>query len=85
MDAPANSIVETIGFANPPVVKVDVALAATVVICTAVAAPPPHIIPKAQLNKVELSDGITETVIIVPAIPAAGVAIESRTLSNHGT
>ena len=77
------SRVDTTGFAIPPVVVVDAALVTVVPVWTIPAAPLPAIIANAHF-----ANGgnplTTATIRMAPAINAAGVAIESSTLSSQG-
>src|SRR6056297_3182619 len=77
------STVETIGFANPPVVPVDVNLPAALAPLMAVAVPPPAIMAKDQLTTGSKLAAV-DTTTAVPAIPANGMAILSKTLSTQG-
>ena len=75
------SIVETTGFAIPPVVAVDAKRVAPELPATAAAVPPPAIIAKAQVIT-GLKSATVETITAVPAIAAKGIAIESKALST---
>ena len=77
------SIVDTIGFAIPPVVAVDANLVAPELPATAAAVPPPAIIAKAQVIA-GLKSATVDTITAVPAIAANGMAIESKRLSTYG-
>ena len=74
------SIVETTGFAIPPVVVVEANLVAPELPATAAAVPPPAIIAKAQVIT-GLKSATVDTITAVPAIAANGIAIESKRLS----
>lgn len=82
---PINSPVATTKLPRPPVVAVETPRAATVLICTAPAVPPPIIIAAAQVANCDISPLLTAIVLSVPATTAAGVAIVSKRLSIHGT
>src|SRR6056297_4355769 len=77
------STVETIGFANPPVVPVDVNLPAAFAPLMAVAVPPPAIMANDQVTTGSKFAAV-DTTPAVPAIPAKGIAILSRALSTQG-
>jgi len=77
------STVETIGFANPPVVPVDVNLPAAFAPLMAVAVPPPAIMANDQVTTGSKFAAV-DTTTAVPAIPAKGIAILSRALSTQG-
>jgi len=77
------SKVETMGFAIPPVVAVDVSLPAAFAPFIAEAVPPPAIMAKDQVttgSKLATVDTITA----VPAMAARGKDIVSKALSTHG-
>lgn len=77
------SMVETTGFATPPVVAVDVSLPAALAPLMAVAVPPPAMIAKDQvITGSKLAT--VETITAVPAIAAKGIAKESKALSTQG-
>lgn len=78
-----NSMIDTIGFAKPPVVPVDKALVATVPICIVPEEPPPAMVARVHFRAGSTSP-ITAADIIVPAITAEGVAMVSSRLSSHG-
>ena len=82
IDVPV-STVETIGFAIPPVVAVDVKRAALDVPAITAAVPPPAIIAKAHVIS-GLKSATVETMTAVPAIAANGTAIVSSKLSTNG-
>jgi len=77
------STVETIGFASPPVVAVEVNLPAVLAPFIAEAVPPPaimandHVITGSKFATVE-------TMTAVPAMAANGREILSKILSTHG-
>ena len=77
------STVETIGFAIPPVVAVEVNLVTLDVPATAAAVPPPAIIAKAQVIT-GLKSATVDNIIAVPASAANGTDIESNKLSIYG-
>lgn len=82
MDPPV-SMVDTTGFASPPVVAVDDSLSNEAFPLIAVAVPPPAIIANAQVNTGFISP-IVATTTTVPAIAAIGTAIVSNKLSTQG-
>ncbi len=83
MDIPIDvvvSTVDTIGFATPPVVVVDAKRVTPEELAIAAAVPPPAIMAKAQVTT-GLKSATVDTITAVPAIPAKGMAMESKTLS----
>ncbi len=77
------SMVDTTGFATPPVVAVEVILPAALAPLIAVAVPPPAIMANDHVttgSKLATVDTITA----VPAIAARGTAKLSKALSTHG-
>ena len=82
IEAPV-SIMDTTGFATPPVVAVEANLVVAEDPAIAVAVPPPAIIANDHVInglKSETVDNITA----VPASAASGTAILSNTLSTYG-
>ena len=79
MEVPV-SIVETTGFAIPPVVAVEANLVVLEVPATAAAVPPPAIMAKDQVIT-GLKSATVESIIAVPANAANGIAILSNKLS----
>src|SRR5690606_16027153 len=77
------SIVDTKGFAKPPVVAVDVSLAAPDDPEMAAAVPPPAIMANVHV-KTGLKSTMVDTITAVPAKVAKGTAILSNTLSIKG-
>ena len=75
------STVDTTGFAIPPVVVVDAKRVIPEELATAAAVPPPAIMAKAQVTT-GLKSATVDTITVVPAIPAKGMAMESSTLST---
>lgn len=82
IEVPVSTVVKT-GFANPPVVVLDVSLAAEVFPLIAAAVPPPAIMAKVQVTA-GLKSVTVATITAVPAKVANGKAIVSSKLSNHG-
>ncbi len=77
------SIVDTTGFAKPPVVDEEANLPVALAPFIAVAVPPPAIIAKDQVTTGSKSTTV-ETITAVPAIPANGMAKLSKALSTQG-
>ncbi len=77
------STVEITGFANPPVVAVDVNLVEAETPFIAEAVPPPAIIANDQVMTGDKS-AIVDAITVVPATAAKGIAIVSNKLSNQG-
>ncbi len=77
------STVDTIGFAKPPVVAVDVNLLAAPAPLMAVAVPPPAIMANDQVTTGSKLATV-ETITAVPAIAAKGTAKLSSRLSTQG-
>ncbi len=77
------SMVETIGFATPPVVAVDVMRVALEVPEIAAAVPPPAIMANAQVTTGLKSDTV-ESITAVPANAANGTEMVSKRLSTYG-
>lgn len=75
------SIVDTTGFAIPPVVAVEANLVVPELLATAAAVPPPAIIAKAQVIT-GLKSATVDTITAVPAMAAKGMAIVSKALST---
>ena len=75
------SMVETTGFARPPVDAVDANRVAPELPATAAAVPPPAIMANAQVIT-GLKSATVDTITAVPAIAANGIAIESKALST---
>lgn len=82
MEVPVSTVLKT-GFAIPPVVALEVSLAADVFPFIAAAVPPPAIIAKVQVTT-GLKSASVATITAVPANVAKGKAIVSNKLSNHG-
>ena len=81
-EVPVSTVVK-IGFAKPPVLVLEVSLAAAVFPLITEAVPPPAIIASVQVN-IGLKSDIVAAIIKVPAKVANGKAIVSSKLSNHG-
>lgn len=81
--APVVSTVETTGLPKPAVVTEEVNLVLAVALLTKLAVPPPAIMASAHVIMGDRS-AIVETITAVPAIPAKGTAILSKTLSTKG-
>ncbi len=77
------SMVDTKGFANPPVVAEEVNLPAAFAPLMAVAVPPPAIMAKDHVTTGS-KFATVETMTAVPAIAAKGMARLSSVLSTHG-
>ncbi len=77
------SMVDTNGFAKPPVVAVEANLLVAPAPFIAVAVPPPAIMAKDQVTTGSIL-AIVETITAVPAIAAKGMAILSNKLSTQG-
>jgi len=77
------SIIETTGFATPPVVNVEVSLVVLDVPATTAAVPPPHIIAKDHVIT-GLKSATVDNIIAVPASAANGTVTLSNTLSIYG-
>jgi hypothetical protein len=77
------SMVETKGFAIPPVVAVEANRVVLELPATAAAVPPPAIIAKDQVTT-GLKSAIVESMMAVPAKAASGTAILSNKLSIYG-
>lgn len=82
IEVPVSTVVKT-GFASPPVVVLEVSLAAEVFPLIAVAVPPPAIIARVQVT-IGLKSVTVATITAVPAKVAKGKAMVSSTLSSHG-
>ena len=82
MDVPV-SMVETNGFAKPPVDAVDTNLVVLEVPEIAAAVPPPAIMANAQVITGLKSDTV-DNITAVPASAAKGIEILSSTLSTNG-
>ncbi len=77
------STVETMGFANPPVVAVDAKRLVALAPFIAVAVPPPAIIASDQVTTGSRSATV-DTMTAVPAMAAKGTAKPSKRWSTHG-
>ena len=77
------SMVETTGFAIPPVVAVDANRVTPEPPATAAAVPPPAIMANAQVIA-GLKSATVDIITAVPAIVAKGIAIVSNRLSTYG-
>ena len=77
------STVDTMGFATPPVVAVEVNLPAAFAPLIADAVPPPAMMAKDQVTTGSKS-AIVDTITAVPAMAANGRAILSKALSTQG-
>jgi len=82
MEVPV-STVDITGFPIPPVVTVDVSLAALEVPAIAAAVPPPAMMANAQVIS-GLKSATVDNIIMVPAKAANGTAILSNKLSTYG-
>ena len=82
--AAAVSVEETTKFPVPPVVAVEAIRALAAVPFTAAAVPPPAIMANPHCITSELASPNDKAISIVPAIPAKGIAIESKRLSIQG-
>ena len=77
------STVDTNGLARPPVVPVDANLPVALAPLMAVAVPPPAIMAKDHVTTGSKLAAV-DTTTAVPAIPANGIAMPSKTLSTQG-
>ncbi len=77
------SIVDMIGFPNPPVVEVDVNLATLEEPEMAAAVPPPAMMARDH-DTIGVKSTIVDSITEVPAIAASGTEILSNKLSMYG-
>lgn len=77
------SIVDTTGFAKPPVVEEDANRPVALAPFIAVAVPPPAIMARDHVTTGSRSTTV-DTITAVPATPAKGMAKLSKALSTHG-
>ena len=77
------SSVVTKGFPKPAVETVDPNLVALAELFTTAAVPPPAIMARAQVTT-GLRSATVDTIIVVPARVASGIAIASKRLSTTG-